>query len=117
MDFSDLSIEYYTKFREFPKSVGSYSIIGRTITADVPIGLYVWGMRVKLFEAHFTGTLKNSDTILDWRMVPPYPKAPKKFNGDFKDLIAPKMLYFMESKELLGLDSLYRQRLREEREK
>lgn len=95
------------------ESVGSYQIKGSSIVASVPINLFIWGMRLKPFIAHFEGEIINQDTIINWHMVAPYPKAPKKFNNNFKDLIAPKLLYFIESKELLGLDSLFKKKLGE----
>lgn len=104
------SITYFQNLKSFKNIVGTYTIENIKIKASLPIQLYVWGMRLKTFTAHFEGTIKNRDTILDWKMVPPYPKAPKKFNNDFKELLKPKLLYFIESNELSGLDSLYRQR-------
>lgn len=101
------SITYFQNLKSFQNIVGTFSIQEEKIKASLPVELYVWGMRLKKFIAHFEGTIKSRDTILDWKMVPPYPKAPKKFNNDFKELLKPKLLYFMESKELSGLGSLY----------
>lgn len=101
------SLSYFQSLKSFKKLAGVIQVNDVKIKARLPIELYVWGMRLKTFTAHFEGTIKNRDTILDWKMVPPYPKAPKKFNNDFKELLKPKLLYFIESKELSGLDSLY----------
>lgn len=108
------TLDFYSNLNDFSEVVGGYSIKNNTITAHLPLVLFVRGMRTKIFQAHFRGTIKNRDTIINWRMIPPYPDAPKKFNNDFKDLTAPKLLYFIESKELSGLDSLYQQRLKEQ---
>ncbi|HRP91207.1 MAG TPA: hypothetical protein PKX92_14360 [Edaphocola sp.] len=97
---------------------GKYTIEGNVIFAtDIPITLVAWGGRMKIYYANFEGIIKNSDTILNWHMIPPYPKANKRLNDNFKFEITPKTLYFIESKELLGLDSLYKQKLKESRSK
>ena len=108
------SLSYFKNLKYFQDIVGTISMKNTKIEATLPISLHVWGMRLKTFEAHFEGEVKNQDTIINWHMVVPYPKAPKKFNGNFKDLITPKLLYFIESKELSGLDSLYKERSTEQ---
>lgn len=105
------SDKYFQKLQSDQSIQGTYSVENKKIKASLPINLFVWGMRIKTFTTHFEGEVINRDTIINWRMVPPYPKAPKKFNADFEDLLTPKLLYFIESKELSGLDSLYKQEL------
>ena len=111
------SLAYFKNFKHIENNVGTLHTYQAVIKASLPIQLYVWGMRLKTFTAHFEGTIKNRDTILDWKMVPPYPKAPGKFNNDFKDLLRPKLLYFIENKELAGLDALYQNSVSDKKKK
>ncbi len=90
--------------------INDYVITGDSIKAYISIGLNIRGMRNKHYKALFQGIIKNQDTILNWQMVKPYPKIKYKFN-DIEELIRPKLLYFMESKELLGLEALYQRKL------
>ncbi len=103
-----LRMDFYTQLgKHFEIGVGRYVLSSDTLFAKLPITLYGGGMRQQIYEAYFQGTLKNRDTIVDWHMIPPYPKANRRLNDDFDFLKTPHMLYFIESKELLGLDSLY----------
>jgi hypothetical protein len=108
-DNAQLHLKYYysNKYPIIKYAVGSINMSDVIITATLPIDLYMADMRLKEFQVHFEGTIKNKDTILNWHMIPPYPRAPRQSNHNFKHLIAPKLMYFIESKELLGLDSLY----------
>jgi hypothetical protein len=115
LDNTQLSINFYSNPKNLLNSIGDYSLKVDTVKATIPIGLFVWGMRVKTFLASFQGIVKNRDTIIDWHMIHPYPTANPKFNNGFIDLTTPKLLYFIESKELLSLDSLYHLRLKKER--
>lgn len=107
------SLSYFQNLKSYQNIIGTISIENKQIKATLPIELYVWGMRLKTFTAHFEGEIKNKDTIFNWHIVQPYPDAPKKFNEGFRNLIKPKLLYFIQSEELLGLDSLYQVKLRE----
>ena len=116
INFNDAAfrLSYYINTRRFIDYVGDYVIQHDTILAKLPIMFYGTGMIPKIYESYFQGEIKNQDTIANWRMIPPFPKANKKLNEDgFKYFKKPHQLYFIESKELLGLDSLYRQRLKE----
>ncbi len=108
------TMNYLKSLKKIQESVGLISIENGIIKAHLPTTFYLRGMRQKTFFAYFEGEIKNRDTIVNWRMVEPYPKAPRKFNDDFKELIEPKLMYFIESKELLALDSLYQSRIKEE---
>ena len=115
-NFNDvaLSLEYYINTRRFKDYVGDYVVRNDTIWAKIPILLSGTGEIPKIYESYFQGEIKNRDTIVNWRMIRPFPKANRKLNEEsFRHLIKPHQLRFIESKELLGLDSLYRQRLKE----
>ena len=102
---------HYLKMSEYFKGktlLGNYRISNDTIFAsNLPISLLARGGRIKSYPANFRGIIKNSDTITDWQMIKPYPKANARLNDYFEFELKPKLLYFIESKELLGLDSLY----------
>ncbi len=116
-NFNDaaLRLEYYINTRRFTDYVGDYVIHNDTIWAKLPILLKGRGEIPKIYESYFQGEIKNRDTIVNWRMIRPFPKANRNWNKeDFKHLTKPHQLRFLESKELLGLDSLYQQRLKEQ---
>lgn len=108
---------HFLKIKSYQNRIpmlGSYKIISDTIHAfDIPISLMAWGGKLKIYHANFIGIIKNTDTIVQWRMISPYPNANKRLNDNFKFELTPKLLYFIESKELLGLDSLYKIKLTE----
>ena len=119
INFNDIALrlEFYTKFLRFMDDVGDYVIRNDTIWAKIPISLNARGMTPEIYETYFQGEIKNQDTIVNWRMIRPFPKANKNWNEEsFEVLTKPHQLHFIESKELLGLDSLYRQRLKEKEE-
>ena len=116
-NFNDVAfrLEYHVNTRLFTAYVGDYVIRNDTIWAKLPILLNGRGMIPKIYESYFQGEIKNRDTIVNWRMIRPFPKANRNWNDEgFKLLIKPHQLHFIESKELLGLDSLYQQRLKEQ---
>ncbi len=86
--------------------LGKYKIKDDTIHAIIPTSFALRGMRMKYFDAYFQGYIKNADTILDWKMVPPYPKVNPKFNDYFTYELTPKLLYFIKNNAVIYLDSL-----------
>ncbi|MEO6189062.1 MAG: hypothetical protein ABIO44_00570, partial [Saprospiraceae bacterium] len=57
--------------------------------------------------ANFKGYIKNRDTIIDWKMVAPFPKKVNlKWNEIFTQNKLPKTLYFMKNNAIRALDSL-----------
>ena len=117
--FNDIHfhLEGYNKFPRFTDYVGDYVIHNDTIWAKLPIVFNGRGGMVILYESYFQGEIKNRDTIVNWRMIRPFPKVNRDWNAEVLDqLQKPHQLYFIESKELEGLDSLYQQRLKEKEE-
>ncbi len=113
-DNQALHLSNYEMLPQFDIFIGDYVIRNDTIIAKLPVILNVGGGGLSTYEAYFEGVIQNSDTIIDWHIIPPYPKVNMKFNNDLHFLKTPHILTFIESKELLGLDSLYQKRLREE---
>ncbi len=103
---------YYKGDTKYYIEPGNYIVRNDTLFANIPISLpgnnWLGWYIYKPYECSFQGYIKNQDTIVDWHLVPPYPNIKTKKN--YMDLVEPKMLYFIESKELLGLDSLYKAR-------
>jgi len=103
---------YYRGNPKYYIDPGNYIVRNDTIYANIPIylhgnnwlGWYIY----KPYECSFIGRIKNRDTIVDWHLVPPYPNI--KIKENYMDLVRPRMLYFIESEELLGLDSLHKSR-------
>jgi hypothetical protein len=98
----------------FTDYVGDYVIRNDTIWAKLPILFNGRGMIPKIYESYFQGEIKNRDTLVNWRMIRPFPKINRNLNEDFEFLTKPHQLGFIESKELSGLDSLYQQKLKEQ---
>jgi hypothetical protein len=68
------------KKKDFGFDWGTFTISGDTINATVyttyeaiPNILMYGG--IKKLQSHFQGVLRNSDNIINWHMVPPYPKV------------------------------------------
>lgn len=113
LDNKALSLNNYEEYPRFENNVGVFKIRNDTIIAKLPINLYGGGMRQLKYEAYFQGVIKNKNTIVDWHIIPPYPKANKRLNDDFQFLKTPHTFHFIEGKELIGLNSLYQQRLKQ----
>jgi hypothetical protein len=55
------------------------------------------GQRVPI-NCNFRGFIKNKDTIIDWKIIPPYPKDfTKSVKERNKDLFEPHTLYFVKT--------------------
>lgn len=91
---------------ELKHSLGEYLIIGDSIYAYTPFQMSIGGGRFKPFNANFSGYIKNKDTILNWRMVPPYPDVDPKLNNYFVNDTTPRTLYFIKNDAVKCLDSL-----------
>ena len=78
---------------------GTYEIKGDTINAIIYIS-YRAKSRIKsvqLLQSNFQGIIKNSDTIMQWHLVPPFQKTAEEFHmnkGFLAYLKTPKDLYF-----------------------
>ena len=116
-DYVPLSIQHYNHYLNplFENTVGNYIFKNDTIIAKTPISLFhPHGMVINLCNAYFQGVIKDRDTILNWHMIPPYPKVSESINANRLNFLKkPHALYFMEGKELLGLDSLYKERIKQ----
>jgi hypothetical protein len=65
------------------RSYGAYAITDDTIDCYFYKMLGLHGAKARMFLVHYSGIIVGKDTIADWHMVPPYPTAPAKYNGDF----------------------------------
>jgi hypothetical protein len=90
--------------REGPKMIGTYRIKGDSLYATIPTQFLLHAQRYEYFSAHYVGFIKNEDTILSWKMVPPYPKIKLKFNEFFHVDTTPKMLYFVKYDKVKELE-------------
>ena len=94
---------------ELKHSLGEYLIIGDSIYAYTPSRMSLGGGRFKSFNANFSGYIKNKDTILNWRMIPPYPDVDPTLNNYFVNDTTPRTLYFIKNDAVKCLDSLLAQ--------
>lgn len=96
IDNSFRECEYFRKIQK--ENYGKYYIQGDSIFARLPTTIILRGMRYKTFVANFSGCIKNSDTIISWKLVPPYPVKFTKFVKEHnKTIIEPQILYFIEN--------------------
>lgn len=90
---------YYYRFYELSAAlrIGKYKIVGDSVFANIPTQFYKRGNIIKYANANYSGYIKNRDTIVGWRIVPPYPDINMKFNDDvFPSDTTPKMIYFVK---------------------
>lgn len=82
---------YGIKYPKFTiKNDSIYTYHGILITVGA-------GQRVPV-NCNFRGYIKNRDTIIDWKIIPPYPKDFTKFVKEInKDLFEPYTLYFVKT--------------------
>lgn len=104
LDNAPFKREFYKRFK--PDELGSYKIVGDSLYATIPSYFALSGMRLRLFDAHYAGYIKNSDTIVGWKMIPPYPKVKPRLNDYFKTDTAPKMLYFIKNDAVNALEEI-----------
>lgn len=90
-DFNDISFK-----REASQMIGTYHIKGDSIYAIIPTTYLLHAQRYEYFTAYYVGYLKNNDTVIGWKMVPPFPKIKLKHNDFFHYDTTPKMLYFIK---------------------
>ena len=102
--------EYWVRLStEYINLWGNYRIINDSIYAYSPFSLSIGGGRFKPFYANFIGYVKNKDTILNWRMVPPYPDVDPEINNYFINDTTPQLLYFIKNNAIRVADSLLSQ--------
>lgn len=96
--------DFYKKIKT--NYIGNFVIKGDSIFAYTPTEFNVWGMRGKPYYTNYSGYLKNSDTIINWRMIPPYPNVDLRFNECFYNDTIPRKLSFIKTDAVKCLDSL-----------
>ena len=84
--------------------VAAFEVRNDTIKATGSFVMSTSGNTIRHFIAHFRGILKSPDTIVNWRMVPPYPKISWRLN-DLDYLKKPRMLVFKSLAGKTQIDS------------
>lgn len=103
VDNSPFMCEYYKSIIKWHKDhkedlFGNYLIKKDSIYAYLAVTLKTWGMISKTLKCNYRGYIKNKDTIVDWKIIPPYPKGTSKFVlENNKDLFKPQTLYFVKT--------------------
>jgi hypothetical protein len=81
-----------------PEKIGAFYIVKDSIFAAIPTTIVRRGMVYRNYIAYFKGRLKNRDTIVDWKIIPPYPvKKSELLKHQNKDLLEPRTLYFIKN--------------------
>lgn len=97
-DFNSPFIKFHAS-----KLVGDYNIIRDSIYAKIPTQFAGNGERVIYRTAYYKGFIKNQDTILGWKMCPPYPKVNMRLNKYLKTDTSSKLLYFIKYEKVVDL--------------
>ncbi|MBP6456239.1 MAG: hypothetical protein KA275_05860 [Chitinophagaceae bacterium] len=106
--------ELETYIPEFIKSgyynYGNFKIKGYKLNIEMDYHHSINGMQERLFRTYFEGDIKNNDTIINFRMVPPYPsifykKVGQLCNENFEYELSPKMLVFKKFPAKTLIDS------------
>lgn len=87
--------------------LGEFTIKGNEIYSYSPLYFVMYGSFSKIHYAHFKGYIKNRDTIVDWKIVPPYPKNIGNWEINHprnKFQFMPKTLYFVKTDAVKCLD-------------
>lgn len=103
----DFQCEFFT--HDAKKVTGHYKIVGDSIYADVTTRFRKNGYKNEYLQTHYSGYIKNRDTILGWKIVPPYPKVSVRFNNDYVKDTAPKTLYFVKYERVAEVDDILKQ--------
>src|SRR5690606_5985067 len=88
------------------KESGTYKIIEDSIHATISTMFFAAGNRLIYLKANYIGYMKNRDTILGWKMIPPYPKIKLRFNEFFPEDTTAKMLYFIKNDAVGALEEI-----------
>lgn len=99
-DFLDYSFEHWAC-----KMVGTYTVHNDTMYANIPVIFSHPCRAVKLATTHYKGYVKNADTVVGWRMVPPYPKLKEKYKSYFVEDTIPKLMYFLKNNSIVTLEN------------
>lgn len=103
VDDSPFMCEHYKWVADWNKEhkeefFGSYTIKNDSIYAYLPVTIKTWGMISRKVKCNYRGYIKNKDTIVDWKIISPYPKGMSKFiRENNKDLFEPQTLYFVKT--------------------
>lgn len=93
-----LTCDFYKKVSK--NQFGSFAISQNVIDAYLPVVVIKRGMVYKTLNAHYQGYIKNRDTIINWKIVPPFPKEVGKWEvmlENNKKLFSPQTLYFVKT--------------------
>lgn len=94
LGYLDANKKFGTQKKSHLNNWGVYDISKDTIKAIIYIFSYDAGN--PMFQSNFEGVIKNSDSILNWHLVPPYHKIllKKKNKFQFDFFTTPQNLYF-----------------------
>ncbi len=83
-----------------------FTVHNDTVYAYCSKEYFIPGMIIKAYYVNYSGVIKNKDTILNFRMVPPYPEVNLKFNECFYIDTIPRTLKFFKTDIVNCPDSL-----------
>ena len=101
-EYSPLTCEYYKKennrYKKYEIKYPKYTIKNDSLYTYHSILITVGaGQRVPVY-CNFRGFVKNKDTIIDWKVIPPYPKDFTEFViENNKHLFKSHTLYFIKT--------------------
>lgn len=86
-------------------SWGKFKIENNLIKVHFYYQFFVCGLKMKYFETYFEGIIRDENTIVNWRMVAPYPNVNKRLNENFEYLKMSKILKFVSQKGVKSIHS------------
>ncbi|GEM54931.1 hypothetical protein B0A58_02810 [Flavobacterium branchiophilum NBRC 15030 = ATCC 35035] len=102
---------FYKNYKEVYKNEilkSKYCIVGKRIFAYANQSIIkdcIIHACSDLIYLNFEGEIKNKDSIVNWHLVPPFPKFNKKEMELNKDLFEPKTLIFVKSDAVKKLNN------------
>ncbi|MBL7712748.1 MAG: hypothetical protein JNL13_09800 [Chitinophagaceae bacterium] len=79
-------------------SWGKFNVEKNIIKVHFCYQFFSTGLKLKYFDAYFEGIIRDETTIINWRMVAPYPNVNKRLNDNYEDLKIGKTLKFVLQK-------------------
>lgn len=103
----DFNWEFFK--RNAKRRIGSYSILDDSLYVSVNTAFAGPSNMIRYFRANYSGYILNKDTIIGWKMIPPYPKVKLRFNEHFYEDTIPKTLFFVPHKKVEQLQQYIKQ--------
>lgn len=99
--------DYYKFIKNKDEKMGYFTFKNNEIHAYLPVNIFTSGMAFKKYYSYFKGSIKNKDTITDWKMVKPYPTIVDDWVLELpnnQSLFKPKTMHFIKTEAVKCLE-------------